>query len=118
MTMTFSSRSTPSISLSSCGTIVVSTSEETPEPRVRNRLSISSKNTTTGVPSRGLLAGPLEDQPDVPLGLADVLVEQLGALDVEEERLADRLARHSRRPSASEAATALAISVLPQPGGP
>ena len=32
----------------------------------------------------GLLAGPLEDQPDVALGLADVLVEQLGALDVEE----------------------------------
>ena len=32
----------------------------------------------------GLLTGPLEDQADVPLGLADVLVEQLGALDVEE----------------------------------
>ena len=51
MTMTFSSRSTPSISASSCGTIVVSTSLETPEPRVRNSESISSKNTTTGVPS-------------------------------------------------------------------
>ena len=38
----------------------------------------------TGVPLAGLLAGPLEDQPDVALGLADVLVEQLGALDVEE----------------------------------
>ena len=36
----------------------------------------------------GLLPGPLEDQPDVPLGLADVLVEQLGALDVEEVALA------------------------------
>ncbi|AAS04156.1 hypothetical protein MAP_1839 [Mycobacterium avium subsp. paratuberculosis K-10] len=35
----------------------------------------------------GLLAGALEDQPDVPLGLADELVEQLGALDVEEVRL-------------------------------
>ena len=34
-----------------------------------------------------LLAGPLEDQPDVPLGLADELVQQLGALDVEEVRL-------------------------------
>ena len=51
MTMTFSSRSTPSISLSSCGTMVVSTSLLTPEPRVRNRESISSKKTTTGVPS-------------------------------------------------------------------
>ena len=36
----------------------------------------------------GLLASTLEDQPDVPLGLTDVLVEQLGALDVEEVRLA------------------------------
>ena len=88
MTMTFSRPSTPSISLSSCGTIVFSTSEETPEPRVRNSESISSKKTMTGVPSDGLLPGPLEDQPDVPLGLADVLVEQLGALDVEEVRLA------------------------------
>ena len=51
MTMTLSRPSTPSISASSCGTIVVSTSEETPEPRVRKRLSISSKKTTTGVPS-------------------------------------------------------------------
>ena len=32
----------------------------------------------------GLLPRPLEDQPDVTLGLADELVEQLGALDVEE----------------------------------
>ena len=51
MTRTFSSPSTPSISLSSCGTMVFSTSEETPEPRVRNSESISSKNTITGVPS-------------------------------------------------------------------
>src|SRR4249919_318076 len=49
ITSTFSSASTPSISLSSCGTMVFSTSEETPEPRVRNRESISSKNTITGV---------------------------------------------------------------------
>src|SRR5436309_80268 len=51
MTMTFSSPSTPSISLSNCGTIVVSTSEDTPDPRVRKIESISSKNTMTGVPS-------------------------------------------------------------------
>ena len=31
-----------------------------------------------------LLPGPLEDHPDVPLGLADELVQQLGALDVQE----------------------------------
>ena len=82
--MTFSRPSTPSISLSSCGTMVFSTSEETPDPRVRNSESISSKKTMTGRALARLLAGPLEDQPDVPLGLADVLVEQLGALDVEE----------------------------------
>src|SRR6266851_260599 len=35
----------------------------------------------------GLLPGSLEHQPDVPLGLADVLVQQLRALDVEEEAL-------------------------------
>ena len=32
----------------------------------------------------GLLPGPLEHQPDLALGLPHVLVEQLGALDVEE----------------------------------
>src|SRR5829696_5519958 len=39
-------------------------------------------------PLAGLLPGALEHQPDVPLGLADVLVQQLRALDVQEERLA------------------------------
>src|SRR5690606_37869732 len=34
-----------------------------------------------------LLPGTLEDQADVPLGLADVLVEELGALDIEEVAL-------------------------------
>ncbi len=51
MTITFSRPSTPSISDSSCGTMVFSTSEETPDPRVRNSESISSKKTMTGVPS-------------------------------------------------------------------
>ncbi|MNW65743.1 hypothetical protein D3C74_441520 [compost metagenome] len=50
MTITLSRRSTPSISLRSWGTIVVSTSEDSPVPRVRNSDSISSKKTTTGVP--------------------------------------------------------------------
>ncbi|CAB4966268.1 unannotated protein [freshwater metagenome] len=39
---------------------------------------------------RRLLPRPLEHQPDVALGLADVLVEQLGALDVEEVGLPRR----------------------------
>lgn len=36
----------------------------------------------------GLLACTLEDEADLSLGLADVLVEEFGALDVEEEALA------------------------------
>ena len=54
ITMTFSRPSTPSISLSSWGTIVFSTSEDTPDPRVRKIESISSKNTITGMPSLAL----------------------------------------------------------------
>src|SRR4051794_30411853 len=54
MMITLSSPSTPSISLSSCGTMVFSTSEDTPVPRVRNRESISSKKTITGIPSEAL----------------------------------------------------------------
>ena len=51
ITMTFSRPSTPSISDSSWGTMVFSTSLDTPEPRVRKIESISSKNTITGMPS-------------------------------------------------------------------
>ena len=51
ITITFCRPSTPSISLSSWGTIVFSTSQDTPEPRVRKIESISSKNTITGMPS-------------------------------------------------------------------
>ena len=54
MMITLSRPSTPSISLSSCGTMVFSTSEETPDPRVRNSESISSKKTITGMPSLAL----------------------------------------------------------------
>jgi len=50
ITMTFSRPSTPSISLSSWGTMVFSTSDETPEPRVRNSESISSDIESTIVP--------------------------------------------------------------------
>ena len=54
MTITFLSFSTPSISAKNCGTIVDSISEEIPDPRVRNNASISSKNTTTGLPVAAL----------------------------------------------------------------
>ena len=42
----------------------------------------------------GLLPGPLEDEPDLALGLAHVLVEQLGALDVQEVAADVGVARH------------------------
>ena len=51
MTITFFTTSTPSSSARSCGTIVVSTSDEMPDPRVRNSASISSKKITTGTSS-------------------------------------------------------------------
>jgi hypothetical protein len=56
----------------------------------------------------------------VPLGLTDELVEQLRALDVRKNDLASWLLspRASATFLASEFATALAMSVLPQPGGP
>ncbi len=92
MMMTFSSASTPSTSARSWGTIVVSTSEDTPAPRMRKRDSISSKNTITGTPPRARSPGPGEDDPDLAFGLPHELVEQLGALDVEEVRLPLRTA--------------------------
>ncbi len=45
-----------------------------------------------GAAVRGLLPGPGEDQPDVAFGLADVLVQQLRALDVQEVALHVRFA--------------------------
>jgi hypothetical protein len=100
---------------------VFSTSEDTPGAAgAEERVHLVEEH-DDGRALAGLLPGPLEDQPDVALGLADVLVEQLGALDVEEVGLR----RGSPPPPcatatflASELATALAISVLPQPGGP
>jgi hypothetical protein len=51
ITITWRSPSTPSSSAKNCGTMVDSTSEEMPEPRVRKRESISSKKITTGAPA-------------------------------------------------------------------
>ena len=117
MTRTFSSPSTPSISESSCGTIVFSTSEETPEPRVRNSESISSKNTITGVPSLAFSRARWKTRRMCRSVSPTYLLSSSGPL----------MFRKNERPSwpvfsatflASELATALAISVLPQPGGP
>ncbi len=117
ITSTFSSSSTPSISLSSCGTMVFSTSEETPEPRVRNSESISSKNTMTGVPSLAFSRARWKTSRMCRSVSPTYLLSSSGPL----------MLRKYDFPSwpvfsltflASELATALAISVLPQPGGP
>ena len=53
-------------------------------PRAEEGLHLVEED-DDGHPLVGLLAGPLEDLPDLALRLADVLVQQLGPLDVEEE---------------------------------
>ena len=85
--MTFLSVSTPSISESICGTMVFSTSDEMPgasHPEDRVHLVEEDDHREALL---GLLLGALEDQSDLALGLADVLVEQLGTLDVQEVRV-------------------------------
>ena len=119
MTMTLRSVSTPSISASSCGTIVDSMSSEMPEPRGAEQGLHLVEEHDDRPALLALLARPLEHEADLALGLADVLVEQLGALDVEEVALGLTGRRlTSATFLASELATALAMSVLPQPGGP
>jgi hypothetical protein len=118
ITMTLRSVSTPSISASSCGTIVDSMSELMPVPRVRNMRVHLVEEDDDRPALLGLLPRPLEHQADLALGLADVLVEQLGALDVEEVAAGFSSPVFSATFLASELATALAMSVLPQPGGP
>ena len=119
ITMTFSRPSTPSISDSSCGhDRVLDVGGDAGAAGAEDRVHLVEEHDHRRALG-GLLPGPLEDQPDVPLGLADVLVEQLRALDVEEEALPLGLRRRLRATClARELATALAISVLPQPGGP
>ena len=120
ITMTFSRPSTPSISASSWGTIVVSTSEETPDPRVRKIESISSKNTITGVPAEAFSRARWKISRMCRSVSPTNLLSSSGPL----------MFRKNARPSsgssprtaatflARELATALAMSVLPQPGGP
>ena len=111
MTMTLSSCSTPSSSARNCGTMVVSTSLETPEPRVRSNESISSMNTMTG-------------RPDAARSRARAKIRRISRSDSPTNLLSssgpltDRNTPPDSLPSASMWATALAISVLPLPGGP
>ena len=87
ITITLSSDSTPSSSERNWGTIVVSTSEETPEPRVRSSESISSMKTTHRIAVRGAFTGALENQANQSFGFTDVFVEQFRALDGQEHAL-------------------------------
>ncbi len=120
ITMTFSRPSTPSISLSSCGTTVVSTSEDTPVPRVRKIESISSKNTITGVPSDAFSRARWKISRMWRSVSPTNLFSSSGPLMLRKYDLASRASspRTSAIFLANEFATALAISVLPQPGGP
>ncbi len=123
MTMTLSSRSTPSISARSCGTIVVSTSEETPVPRVRNRDSISSKNTTTGMPWDAFSRARAKISRMCRSVSPTYLLSSSGPLTLRKKLFASPGAsasspRAAAAVSARECATALAMSVLPHPGGP
>ena len=105
ITMTFLSDSTPSISLSNCGTTVDSTSELTPDPRVRNSESISSKNTTTGRPSAASSRARENTRRTWRSVSPTYLLSNSGPLTLRNEL-----------PAAF--ATAFAIIVLPHPGGP
>ena len=119
MTITLSRRSTPSISASSCGTIVVSTSEDTPVPRVRKSESISSKKTTTGLPPAAFSRARAKISRMWRSVSPTYLSSSSGPLMFRKKLRADpAVPLRSEVRSASECATALAISVLPQPGGP
>ena len=120
MTMTFSRRSTPSISLSSCGTIVVSTSLETPVPRVRNSDSISSKKTTTGWPWDAFSRARAKIRRMCRSVSPTYLLSSSGPLTFRKKLFVSAVSspRAAAAVAASEWATALAISVLPHPGGP
>ena len=111
MTMTLRISSTPSISASSWGTTVVSTSLDTPVPRVRNRDSISSKKTTTGTPRAALSRARAKMRRMRRSVSPTYLSSSCGPL---------MLRKWVRRPvvRAREVATARAMRVLPTPGGP
>src|SRR5215469_15509984 len=121
MTMTFSRPSTPSISDSSCGTIVFSTSLETPEPRVRKIESISSKNTMTGMPSLAFSRARWKTSLMCRSVSPTYLFSSSGPLMFRKKLLPSLVplscAVFSATCLASEFATALAISVLPQLDG-
>ena len=111
MITTLSRDSTPSISARSCGTIIVSTSEDTPVPRVRNSASISSKKMTTGVsPAARVRARAKMARIWRSVSPTNLFSSSGPLIDRKNVEAPPRFD--------SELATAFAIRVLPEPGGP
>jgi len=101
---------------SSCGTIVFSTSLTHRSTSAEDRVHLVEEHDDRRA-FACLLTCALEHEPDVPLGLADVLVEQLRALDVEEVGPALALARLGNL-LRERVRDRLGDERLPQPGGP
>ena len=118
ITITFFRLSTPSISARSCGTIVLSMSDEMPVPRVRNSESISSKKTMTGTPSSDFSRARWKISRIWRSVSPTYLLRSSGPLMLRKYERVDALPVFSATRFASELATAFAMSVLPQPGGP
>ena len=115
MTMTLRRFSTPSISARSCGTTVASMSEDFPVPRVRKIASISSKKMMTGRPSEAMARARSKMRRIWRSVSPTNLLSSSGPLTL---RKYDRVSPEADIFEAREFATALAMSVLPQPGGP
>ncbi len=118
ITMTLRSVSTPSISASSWGTIVDSMSELMPLPRVRNSDSISSKNTMTGQPSSLFSRARWKTSRIWRSVSPTYLLSSSGPLMLRKKLRASLSPETSATFLARLLATALAIRVLPHPGGP
>ncbi len=97
--------------------MVFSTSEETPDPRVRKRESISSKNTMTGVPSLAFSRARWKTRRICRSVSPTYLLSSSGPLMLRKKDLPSSPVL-SATFLASELATALAMRVFPQPGGP
>ena len=93
-------------------------SEEIPVPRVRNRESISSKNTMTGTPSSDFSLARWKIWRIWRSVSPTYLLSSSGPLMFRKYDRTEALPVFSDTRLASELATALAMSVLPHPGGP
>jgi hypothetical protein len=111
------SDSTPSISDRNWATTVASMSDEMPEPRMRNSESISSKKITTGTSSLALSRAFLNTSRSLCSVSPTYLLRSSGPFTFRKYASVSLPVRSSIL-LARLLATAFAISVLPQPGGP